>query len=75
MGMKLGVVVHVFNASTREAKAGDLCISGQSGLRSEIQDSQGSTGRPCLKKLDGGGGNNLVSCLSLLSIMMFFSFL
>jgi len=33
------------------AKAGgSLRIGGQSGLQNEFQDSQGYTGKPCLKK-------------------------
>ena len=38
--MELGVVVHVFNPSTREAEAGgSLSVQGQPGLQSEFQDS------------------------------------
>jgi hypothetical protein len=38
------VVVHAFNPSTQEAE------TGQPGLQSEFQDSQGYTEKPCLEK-------------------------
>jgi hypothetical protein len=45
-----GVVMHAFNPSTREAEAGGfLSFSGQPGLQSEFQDSQGYTEKPCLE--------------------------
>jgi hypothetical protein len=44
------VVVHAFNPSTWEAEAGGFLSSGQPGLQSEFQDSQGNTEEPCLKK-------------------------
>jgi hypothetical protein len=43
-------VVHTFNPSTCEAEAGGFLSWGQHGLRSEFQDSQGYTEKPCLKK-------------------------
>jgi hypothetical protein len=44
------VVAHAFNLSTREAEAGGFLSWGQPGLQSELQDSQGYTEKPCLKK-------------------------
>ena len=49
---ELGVVVHDFNPSTREAEA------GQPGLQSEFQDSQGSTEKPCLEEEQQKNNNN-----------------
>jgi hypothetical protein len=46
-------VVHTFNPSTWEAEAGGFLSSGQPGLQSEFQYSQGYTEKPCLKKLKG----------------------
>jgi hypothetical protein len=43
-------VAHAFNPSTREAEAGEFLSSGQPGLQSEFQDSQGNTEKPCLEK-------------------------
>jgi hypothetical protein len=43
-------VAQAFNPSTREAEAGDFWVWGQPGLQSELQDSQGYTEKPCLKK-------------------------
>jgi hypothetical protein len=45
-----GVVAHAFNLSTWEAEAGRFLSQGQPGLQSELQDSQGYTEKPCLKK-------------------------
>ena len=42
------VVAHVFNPSTWEAEADGFL--GQPGLQSELQDSQGYTEKPCLRK-------------------------
>jgi hypothetical protein len=42
-------MVHAFNPSTREAEAGGFLSSGQPGLQSEFQDSQGYTEKPCLE--------------------------
>ena len=42
------VVVHAFNSSTWEAKAGRF--RGQPGLQSGFQDSQDYTEKPCLEK-------------------------
>jgi hypothetical protein len=44
-----GVVAHAFNPSTREAEAGGFLSSGQTGLQSEFQDSQGYTEKPSQK--------------------------
>jgi hypothetical protein len=44
------MVVHAFNPSTWEAEAGRLLSSGQPGIQSEFQNSQGYTEKPCLKK-------------------------
>jgi hypothetical protein len=44
------VVVHAFNPSPWEAKAGGFLNSGQPGLQSEFQDSQGYTEKLCLEK-------------------------
>ena len=56
------MVVHAFNPSTWEAEAGGF-LRGQSSLKSEFQDSQGFTEKPCLKikqnkkkKKNNGGG-------------------
>ena len=43
------MVAHAFNHSTWEAEAGEFLSSGQPGLQSEFQDSQGYTEKPCLK--------------------------
>jgi hypothetical protein len=56
--VKLGVVAHTFNPSTREAEAGGFLRFLRPGLQSELQDSQGYTEKPCLeppspKKRDG----------------------
>jgi hypothetical protein len=49
--LKPGVVAHAFNPSTLEPEAGGFLSSrGQPGLQSELQDSQGYTEKPCLKK-------------------------
>ena len=48
--LKLGVVAHTFNPSTQEAKAGVLLSSKPSWSKSEFQDSQGYTEKPCLAK-------------------------
>ena len=34
----------------RRQRQADFCIPGQPGLQSELQDSQGYTEEPCLKK-------------------------
>ena len=34
----------------REQRQEDLCVQGQPGLQSELQDSQSYTEKPCLKK-------------------------
>ena len=51
---QLEVLVHTFNPSSWEAE------SGQPGLHSKFQDSQGCTEKPCLKlnkkKMKGAGG-------------------
>ena len=48
--IKLGVVVHAFSPSTREAEAGgSLRVQGQPGLHSEFQDSLGYTEKPHLE--------------------------
>jgi hypothetical protein len=44
------MVVHAFNPSTWETKAGGFLSQGQPGLQSEFQDSQGCTEKPCLEK-------------------------
>ena len=44
------LVPAAFNPGTQEAEAGGSLSSGQPGLKSEFQDSQGYTGRPCLRK-------------------------
>ena len=44
------MVTHAFNASTREAEAGEsLWVQGQSGLLNKLQDSQGYAKKPCLE--------------------------
>lgn len=44
------MVVHVFNPSIWEAKAGSsVWISGQSDLQSKFQDNQGYAEQSCLK--------------------------
>ena len=54
--LKLAVVAHIFNSSTREAEAGrSLSVQGQPGLQREFQDSQGYKVKPCLKKQTGKG--------------------
>jgi hypothetical protein len=47
-GGSQAVVVHAFNPSTWEAEAGGF-LRGQSSLKSEFQDSQGFTEKPCIK--------------------------
>jgi hypothetical protein len=44
------MVVLSFNPSTWETEAGGFLSSGQPGLQSEFQDSQGYTEKPCLEK-------------------------
>jgi hypothetical protein len=44
------VVAHAFNPSAWETEAGGFLSSRQPGLQSELQDSQGYTEKPCLKK-------------------------
>jgi hypothetical protein len=47
----LGVVAHAFNPSTQEAEAGVISEFKPSLIyKSEFQDSQGYTEKPCLKK-------------------------
>ena len=46
--LKLGVVAHAFNPSTQEAKAGELLSSKPAWSKSEFQDSQDYTEKPCL---------------------------
>jgi hypothetical protein len=48
--MKLGMVEHIFNPSTRGQRQADFWVRGQPDLQSELQDSQGYTEKPCLKK-------------------------
>jgi hypothetical protein len=48
--VSLGMVVHAFNPSIREAEAGGFLSSRQPGVQSECQDSQGYTEKPCLEK-------------------------
>jgi hypothetical protein len=43
-------VPHAFNPSTQEPEAGGFLSSGQPGLQSELQDSQGYTEKPCVLK-------------------------
>jgi hypothetical protein len=43
-------VAHACNPSTGEAEARGFLSSGQPGLQSEFQDSQGYTEKPCLRK-------------------------
>jgi hypothetical protein len=45
-----GVVENAFNPSTREAEAGRFLSLRPAYLQSELQDSQGYTEKPCLKK-------------------------
>jgi hypothetical protein len=46
----LGMAVHTFNTSTREAEAGEsLEVEGQPGLQSKFQNTQGYKKKPCLK--------------------------
>ena len=47
-------VVHACNPSTWEAEAGGLLSSGQPGLQSEFQDSQGYIEKPCIGVGVGG---------------------
>ena len=47
--VKLGVVAHTFNPSTREAEAGGFLRFLRPGLQSEFQDSRGYTEKPCLE--------------------------
>ena len=44
------VVVHAFNPSTWGQRQADFWVWGQPGLRSEFQDSQGYSEKPCLEK-------------------------
>jgi hypothetical protein len=44
------VVVHAFNPSTREAKAGGFLSLRPAWSTSEFQVSQGYTEKPCLEK-------------------------
>jgi hypothetical protein len=44
------VVVQAFNPSPREAEAGGFLSLRPAGLKSEFQDSQGYTEKPCLEK-------------------------
>jgi hypothetical protein len=46
---RLGIMVHAFDPSTWEAKAGTFLSSRPACLQSEFQDSQGYTEKPCLK--------------------------
>lgn len=39
--MKPDIVLHTYNPSTKEAKAGGLQFQGQHGVYSELQDSLG----------------------------------
>jgi hypothetical protein len=45
-----GVVAHAFNPSTWEAEAGGFLSSRPASSKSEFQDSQGYTEKPCLEK-------------------------
>jgi hypothetical protein len=47
--LKLGVVAHAFNSSTQEAKAGVLLSSKPAWSKSEFQDSQDYSEKPCLE--------------------------
>jgi hypothetical protein len=50
---QLGVVVHAFDPSTREAEAGGFLssrLAWKPGLQSEFQDNQGNTEKPYLEK-------------------------
>jgi hypothetical protein len=44
-------MVHAFNPSTWEAEAGRFLCSRPAWSKSEIQNSQGYTEKPCLEKL------------------------
>jgi hypothetical protein len=44
------VVAHAFNPSTWEAEAGGFLSSRPAWSKSEFQDSQGYTEKPCLEK-------------------------
>jgi hypothetical protein len=44
------VMVHAFNSSSWNADEVDFWVRGQTGLGSEVQDSQGYTEKPCLEK-------------------------
>jgi hypothetical protein len=44
------VVAHAFNPSTWEAETGRFLSSRPAWSKSEFQDSQGYTEKPCLKK-------------------------
>jgi hypothetical protein len=46
---KPGVVALAFNSSTREAEAGGFLSSRPAWSKSECQDSQGYTEKPCLE--------------------------
>ena len=45
-GLRLTVVAHAFNPSTREAEE----VRGQPSLQSEFQDSQSYIEKPCFEK-------------------------
>lgn len=46
-----GLVAHALKFSTWEREAiRSLCVQGQPGLHSELQDSQSYIERPCLEK-------------------------
>jgi hypothetical protein len=49
-GDKPIVVAHAFNLSTWEAEAGGFLSPRPAWSKSEFQDSQGYTEKPCLKK-------------------------
>lgn len=65
---KTGLMTHACNPSTQEAEArGSLGIQGQPGLHRELQDSQGCTSRPRLKKskqIKGAGRTQDVRAVS-----------
>jgi hypothetical protein len=45
-----GLVVHVYNPSTKEAEVGGSWVQGQHGLQSKFKATLGYIARPCLKK-------------------------
>ena len=47
---KPDMVVNAFNPSTGEAKVGRSLVQGQPPLQIKVQDNQGCTEKPCLKK-------------------------